>query len=137
MSTKDLIEAIVNGDVLVVEQAFHTIMADKISTRIAEARIEYSRKIFRAEVDEQEKYKKFKPIGPEPIKWQAQQQGPAEEYSESAVDDMISEVLSKDADAGKWIEDFIKSDNPKFAGKSKAKRKQMALAAYYAKQKQN
>ena len=47
----------------------------------------------------------------------------------------LAEVLSKDASAGEWISDFIKSDNPKFAGKSREKRKQMALAAYYAKQR--
>jgi hypothetical protein len=51
------------------------------------------------------------------------------------IDEQINEVLSKDADAGAWISDFVKSDDPKFAGKSEAKRKQMALAAYYAKQK--
>lgn len=51
------------------------------------------------------------------------------------LEDEINEVLSKDAAAGDWISDFVKSDNPKFAGKSKEKRKQMALAAYYAKQK--
>lgn len=51
------------------------------------------------------------------------------------LEDEINEVLSKDAAAGDWISDFVHSDNPKFAGKSKEKRKQMALAAYYAKQK--
>ena len=51
------------------------------------------------------------------------------------LEDEINEVLSKDAAAGEWISDFVHSDNPKFAGKSKEKRKQMALAAYYAKQK--
>lgn len=53
-----------------------------------------------------------------------------------SVDEQINEVLSKDATAGEWIRDFIDSDNPKFAGKSKEKRKQMALAAYYAKQRE-
>lgn len=51
------------------------------------------------------------------------------------LDIELAEVLSKDASAGDWIHDFVNSDNPKFAGKSKEKRKQMALAAYYAKQK--
>jgi hypothetical protein len=51
------------------------------------------------------------------------------------VDQKINEVMSKDASAGDWIHDFVKSDNPKFAGKSKSKRKEMALAAYYAKQR--
>ena len=47
----------------------------------------------------------------------------------------LQEVLGKDDPAGKWISDFVHSDNPKFAGKSKEKRKQMALAAYYANQR--
>jgi hypothetical protein len=58
-----------------------------------------------------------------------------EEYTEEQLDEMINEVLGKDATAGDWISDFVHSDNPKFAGKSKAKRKEMALAAYYAKQR--
>lgn len=56
-------------------------------------------------------------------------------FEEEVVDDLINEVLSKDASAGDWIHDFVHSDNPKFKGKSKAMRKKMALAAYYAKQR--
>lgn len=58
-----------------------------------------------------------------------------EGYTEEQLDEMINEVLSKSAKAGDWISDFVHSDDPKFKGKSKAKRKQMALAAYYAKQR--
>lgn len=46
----------------------------------------------------------------------------------------LNEVLTKDDPIEKWIEDFVKSDNPKFKGKSKEKRIEMAKAAYYAKQ---
>jgi hypothetical protein len=46
--------------------------------------------------------------------------------------DVVNEVLSKDDPASKWISDFVKSDNPKFEGKSKKKRINMALGAYYA-----
>jgi hypothetical protein len=53
---------------------------------------------------------------------------------EEELDQQINEVLSKDASAGDWIHDFIHSDNPKFAGKSKKERQKMALGAYYAKQ---
>jgi hypothetical protein len=56
------------------------------------------------------------------------------ELTEEQLDEMISEVLGKDATAGDWISDFVHSDNPKFAGKSKAERKKMALGAYYGKQ---
>jgi hypothetical protein len=57
-----------------------------------------------------------------------------EELSEEQLDEMLNEVLGKDATAGDWIHDFVHSDNPKFAGKSKAERKKMALGAYYGKQ---
>ena len=59
-----------------------------------------------------------------------------EKYEENSLyEQMIQEVLSKDASAGDWIHDFVHSDNPKFAGKSKEQRKKMALGAYYAKQR--
>jgi Ca2+-binding EF-hand superfamily protein len=45
----------------------------------------------------------------------------------------LHEVLGKDAGAGDWIKDFVHSDNPKFAGKSKKERIKMALGAYYNK----
>lgn len=44
----------------------------------------------------------------------------------------IEEKLSPDDPASKWISDFVRSDNPKFAGKSKKERIQQALGAYYA-----
>jgi hypothetical protein len=47
----------------------------------------------------------------------------------------LKEIITKKTSAGKVIKDFQKSDNEKFAGKSPEKRKQMALAAYYAKQR--
>ena len=56
-----------------------------------------------------------------------------ERYEEPIIDELINEVLSKDADAGDYIHDFVHSDNPNFAGKSKTERKKQALAAYYAK----
>ncbi len=58
-----------------------------------------------------------------------------EEIEEPILDEMINEVLGKDATAGDYIHHFVHSDNPKFEGKSKAKRKEMALAAYYAKKR--
>lgn len=58
------------------------------------------------------------------------------ELTEEQLDEMINEVLGKDATAGDWIHDFVHSDNPKFAGKSKAERKKMALGAYYGAQKE-
>lgn len=47
----------------------------------------------------------------------------------------LTEVLSKDAPASEWIDDFVKSDAPQFKGKSKKERIKMALGAYYGAQK--
>lgn len=46
--------------------------------------------------------------------------------------DYIEEKLTAADPASKWISDFVKSDNPKFAGKSKKERINMALGAKYA-----
>ena len=43
---------------------------------------------------------------------------------------MYGEALPKNADQGDYIDDFEKSDAPQFKGKSKEKRKDMAIAAY-------
>lgn len=43
----------------------------------------------------------------------------------------LSEKLTKSMSAGDIIADFQSSDDPKFKGKSKEERKQMALGAYY------
>lgn len=49
----------------------------------------------------------------------------------------INEVMSADDSPKEWIKDFQKSDAPQFKGKSKEERKKMALAAYYAAQKES
>ena len=49
----------------------------------------------------------------------------------------IHEVLSPDDPVETWIADFVKSENPKFDGKSKKERINMALGAYYAATKKN
>lgn len=54
---------------------------------------------------------------------------------ESMTEEQLMEVLKKSDPAGKWISDFVHSDNPKFKGKTKKERMQMALGAYYAAQR--
>jgi len=47
----------------------------------------------------------------------------------------IDEDLTTKTPIKKWIEDFVKSDNPKFEGKSEEERRRMAIGAYYNTQK--
>jgi len=51
-------------------------------------------------------------------------------------EDSLEEVLKAMDPTGKWIHDFVHSDNPKFAGKTKKERIHMALGAAYAAKKQ-
>jgi hypothetical protein len=46
-------------------------------------------------------------------------------------EESLLEKLKSSDPAGKWIHDFVHSDNPKFAGKSKKERIRMALGASY------
>lgn len=54
------------------------------------------------------------------------------EETEESTMKYIEEKLTAADPASKWISDFVRSDNPRFAGKSKKERIQQALGAYYA-----
>jgi hypothetical protein len=125
-----------------------------MTEQVKEARMSAAVKLQRAFQRQQEKSEASRRRGEELLKkakesQQQKMQQANEETVDQAADhkkqlkkfkDMvdkrqIDEVITKATPAGEVISDFIHSDNPKFAGKSKAKRKEMALAAYYAKQR--
>lgn len=62
--------------------------------------------------------------------------GKKKEGKQLITDKKLNEKLTKDMTAGEVIKDFEKSDDPRFKGDSKEKRKQRALAAYYKMQKE-
>ena len=129
-TTYDLVDAIISGDSVTIEDAFNAAMADKISARLEGMRQDVAQSMFQTEGSCGYK-KKMKESECE----DDEDEDEKEKMSESVMDEIINEVLGKNEPAGAWIKDFVDSDNPKFAGKSKEKRKQMALAAYYAKQR--
>jgi hypothetical protein len=51
--------------------------------------------------------------------------------------EQVDEVLTKNTSVGEFIKDFQNSKNKKFKGKSPEKRRQMAVAAHYALQKED
>jgi ATP-dependent Clp protease ATP-binding subunit ClpC len=55
----------------------------------------------------------------------------------SIREETLEEKLKASDPAGKYISDFVHSDNPKFAGKSKKERIRMALGASYGAKKVN
>jgi hypothetical protein len=54
------------------------------------------------------------------------------EIEDKGSKEITAEVITKKTPAGEIISDFQKSKNKKFKGKSKEKRKEMALGAYYS-----
>lgn len=52
-------------------------------------------------------------------------------------EETLEEKLKASDPTGKWISDFVHSENPKFAGKSKKERIRMALGAAYAAKRTN
>ena len=143
MSTRELIRAILNGDAQHIEEAFNQVITEKLNEQLKETRMEYSRKMFRADatMDEQGFGPGQCPFGG-PMRKRARlrlRAGQMEEdfdFTDAELEEELNEVLSKSASAGEWISDFVKSDDPRFKGKSKKKRIQQALAAYYSKQRE-
>lgn len=123
----DLIQAIESGDSVVIDAAFNAEMAARVSAKLDNMRTEVSENMFNEAYGCKKKMKESE--------CDDEDEDKKEKMSEEVMDEMINEVLGKNEPAGAWIKDFISSDNPKFAGKSPEKRKQMALAAYYAKQR--
>ena len=115
---RDIVDAIISGDSVAIDDAFNAEMASRISGKLDDMRMDISKDMFN-----------------EACKKKMKEEVKEELSEEELVEEMLNEVLGKNEPAGAWIKDFVSSDNPKFAGKSDAKRKQMALAAYYAKQK--
>ncbi len=89
-----------------------------------------------ARADRELKRMKAKPIAaakidPDKDKIKRTKKDREEEMEES----YIEEKLDSSMGVKKYIDDFIKSDNPKFEGKSKKERTQMALGAFYSAKK--
>jgi hypothetical protein len=51
--------------------------------------------------------------------------------NEEAIEDALNEVLNPSMGVKAYIDDFIKSDDSRFEGDSKEKRRQRAIAAFY------
>ena len=59
---------------------------------------------------------------------------PKQENFQSTLSRLVAEKLTKKSDVGDFVDDFKKSDAKQFKGKSDKKKKEMAVAAYLAKQ---
>ena len=67
---------------------------------------------------------------PKELKAEYESQNETMSFKDFVNQIQLNEKLGKNADMGDYIDDFQKSDSPQFKGKSKEKRKDMAIAAY-------
>ena len=64
-------------------------------------------------------------------KLRAKKQNKCTTTCEETVEDALNEVLNPSMGVKAYIDDFIKSDDSRFTGDSKEKRRERAIAAFY------
>ena len=115
---KDLVDAMLAKDASRTESAFQAAMAEKISAKLDDMRSNMAQSMFKTPAPAAE------PVVEEELTIEA---------VDSLTEEQLDEVLTKATPASTYISDFVKSDNPKFEGKSKKERIKMALGAFYSK----
>jgi len=121
MSTRDLIDAIYNGDATSIEAAFNQTMAVKVSEKLDDMRANVAQNMFASqeEVVEEEKEPKVKPMGTHP----------GNEKDELDDEKLIKKMVKKSAlkneevenlDEKNWIAGAIKHPGAETAAAKKA-----------------
>jgi len=118
-NVQELVKAMLAKDAAGTESAFQAAMAEKISAKLDDMRQNMAQSMFKTPVAQS-----ADPVVEEELDL---------ETIDTLTEEQLDEVLTKKTPASEYISDFVKSDNPKFAGKSKKERIKMALGAYYAK----
>ena len=119
-NVQELVKAMLAKDASGTEAAFQAAMAEKISAKLDDMRSNIAQSMFKSPVEEPSS----DPVVEEELTL---------ENIDTLTEEQLDEVLTKSTPASEYISDFVKSDNPKFEGKSKKERIRMALGAYYAK----
>lgn len=122
-NVKELVDAMLAKDADKMQSAFQAAVAEKISTKLDDMRMNLAQSMFKTP-QEPEAQQNLDPVVEEEIDFDSIDQ---------LTEEQLDEILTKKTPASEYISDFVKSDNPKFEGKSKKERIRMALGAYYAK----
>lgn len=123
-NVKELVDAMLAKDADKMQSAFQAAVAEKISTKLDDMRSNLAQNMFKAQEQQPEEQQNLDPVVEEEIDIDSIDQ---------LTEEQLDEVLTKKTSVSEFINDFVHSDNPKFAGKSKKERIKMALGAYYAK----
>ena len=122
-NVKELVDAMLAKDADKMQSAFQAAVAEKISTKLDDMRMNLAQSMFKTP-QEPEAQQNLDPVVEEEIDL---------DNIDQLTEEQLDEILTKKTPASEYISDFVKSDNPKFEGKSKKERIRMALGAYYAK----
>ena len=113
---KELVSAMLTKDASKTETAFQAAMAEKISSKLDDMRSSIAQSMFKSPAAE--------PVVEEELTLEA---------VDTLTEEQLDEVLTKATPSSEFVSDFVKSEDPRFEGKSKKERIRMALGAYYAK----
>jgi hypothetical protein len=114
-TVKELVTAMLQKDAIGTENAFQNAMAEKITAKLDDMRVQVAQNMFVS--------------NPTPV------EDPmiTAESVETMTEEQLDEVITSKTPTSAVIKDFVHSDDPRFEGKSKKERIKMALGAYYAK----
>ena len=156
MSTADLVDAILSNNASDIQSELNSVLMQKVADRIEDLRTTVAQGMFQSEevIDEEIIGKSGKATihfinGMYEIRHP--NQPPVRTPDRSVAEELASHIgqmgavrkeeveldekLSASASIADWIRDFITSDDPRFAGKSKEERRKMAIGAYYGAQR--
>jgi hypothetical protein len=122
-NVKELVNAMLAKDADKMQAAFQASVAEKISAKLDDMRSSMAQSMFKTQ-EEPSVEQNAEPVVEEDFDLDTLDQ---------LTEEQLDEVLTKKTPASEYISDFVKSDNPKFEGKSKKERIRMALGAYYDK----
>ena len=150
--TRQSVNSVFDNKISDFQDHIQAALSDKISSALEAKKIEVAQSMFGEEIsesyddedddvakaDRELARMKAKPIKAANINTEKDKIKKTKSDKEEEMDESyIEEKLDPSMGVKKYIDDFIKSDNPKFEGKSKKERIQMALGAYYAAKKAN
>lgn len=130
-TVKEMVESIKNNNLTESTDTFKSVLANRISQRLLESK----RKVYAERYDKDLDANKNGKIDADDFKKlrakKKHNHKCTASCNEQAIEDALNEVLNPSMGVKAYIDDFIKSDDSRFKGDSKEKRRQRAIAAFY------
>jgi hypothetical protein len=130
-SVIQMLDKVIDNNLVESTDSFKAVLSSKIASRLLEAKKAVYSERYDKDLDKNKNGKldsdDFKKLR---VKKYTNKCDTA--CNEEAIEDALNEVLNPSMGVKAYIDDFIKSDDSRFEGDSKEKRRQRAIAAFYS-----